>query len=217
VEGLEGGASDGNGRETLGLERVNGFSDAVFAVAITLLILTIAIPKVFDTEQLGQQLVDMWPEFLGFFISFFIVGAFWIGHHSMFALLRRSTPGLLWINIVLLVFVVILPFSTDLMSEYNGSVVAVVFYDINMAAVALSLSFLWWYASYCHDLVLDSVAPAVRKHLLRIYLSMSLIFCLSIAIAFVNIPVSQYFYLTLIPVNIWLGRVHRKEKARNGQ
>jgi len=201
------------GREARGLERAVGFSDAVFAVAITLLILTIVVPEVSDVSQLRQELVDLWPKFVGFFISFVIIGAFWMSHHSMFALIRRSTPGLLWMNLFLLMFIVLLPFSTDLMSEYNSSVLAVVFYDINMVVVAFSLSLLWWYASYRNDLVDEAVSPAVRKHLLLTYLSMTLVFCLSIAIAFVNIPVSQYFYFALIPSSMFLDRILRREAA----
>jgi uncharacterized membrane protein len=211
LEELQDKGKGDRGGEARGLERAVGFSDAVFAVAITLLILTIVVPEVSDIAQLRQELVDLWPKFVGFFISFVIIGAFWMSHHGMFALLRRSTPGLLWINLFLLMFIVLLPFSTDLMSEYNGSVLAVVFYDINMVAVALCLTFLWWYASYRNDLADESVGPAMRKHLLLVYLSMSLIFCLSIAIAFVNIPASQYFYFALIPGSMFLDRILRRE------
>ncbi|MBN2026871.1 MAG: DUF1211 domain-containing protein [Actinobacteria bacterium] len=206
------GNEDG-GRETLGVERLVGFSDAVFAVAITLLILTIVVPEVSDISQLRQELVDLWPKFMGFFISFVIIGAFWINHHGMFAMIRRATPGLLWINLFLLMFIVLLPFSTDLMSEYGSSVLAAVFYDINVLVVALCLGFLWWYASYRNGLVVESVTPAIKKHLLLVYLSIALVFGLSIAIAFLNIPASQYFYLALIPINRVLDRILRREES----
>jgi uncharacterized membrane protein len=196
-----------------GIERVNGFSDAVFAVAITLLILTVVVPEVSDIGQLRQELLDMWPKFTGFLISFAIIGSFWIGHHAMFGYLRRCTRTLLWINLLLLMFIVLLPFSTDLMSEYNGSELAVIFYDLNMIAVTLALSFLWWYASYRDRLVDQSLHPAVRRHLLLNYLSMSLVFAASAAVALFNIPASQYLYLALIPCGQFLNRRVRKETA----
>jgi uncharacterized membrane protein len=199
-----------------GVERINSFSDAVFAVAITLLILTIVVPEVSDIDRLPQELADMWPKFLGFLMSFVIIGAFWMSHHGMFAFLRRSTQGLLRINLFLLMFIVLLPFSTDLMSEYGSSVFAVVFYDINMVTIALLMSLLWWYASYHRSLVDESMSPVLRKHLLLNYLSISLIFCISTAIAFINIPVSQYFYLALIPNSILLDRILHREKAGSG-
>jgi uncharacterized membrane protein len=196
-----------------GLERVNGFSDAVFAVAITLLILTVIVPEVSDVGQLRQELVDMWPKFFGFLLSFVIIGAFWMGHHAIFGYLRRYTRGLLWINLFLLMFIVLLPFSTDLMSEYNGSELTVVFYDLNMIAVTLALSLLWWYVSYRNRLVDESLHPAVRRHLLLNYLSMSLVFGVSAAIALVNIPASQYIYLALIPSGMFLGHKVRRDTA----
>lgn len=202
--------------ERRGIDRINGFSDAVFAVAITLLILTIVVPEVSDIGQLPQELADMWPKFMGFFISFVIIGGFWMNHHAMFSYLRRSTPVLLRINLFLLMFIVLLPFSTDLMSEYGDSVLAAVFYDINMASVALSMGVLWWYASYHKDLVDESVSHAMRRHLVLVYLSMTLVFCISVGIAFVNIPASLYFFLTLIPLSAFLDRVSRRDTATDG-
>lgn len=202
--------------ESTGVERINGFSDAVFAVAITLLILTIVVPEVSAIDQLPQELRDMWPKFMGFLISFVIIGAFWMNHHGIFAYLRRSTAGLLRLNLLLLMFIVILPFSTDLMSEYGDSVTAVAFYHVNMAAVPVCMSLLWWYASYRRDLVDDSVSPALRRHLLLVYTSMALVFCLSIAIAFWSIPASQYFYLALIPISMLLDRLMRRNAAGAG-
>lgn len=200
-----------------GVERVNGFSDAVFAVAITLLILTIVVPEVSDSGRLSRELADMWPKFMGFLISFAIIGGFWMNHHDMFAYLRRSTTGLLRLNLLLLMFIVLLPFSTDLMSEYGDSVTAVVFYDLNMAVVALCMTLLWWYASYRRNLVDESVTPALRKHLLFVYLGMTLVFCLAAALAFVNIPASLYFYFILIPMSIALERMKRRESAQEDE
>ncbi len=204
------GGEAGRGDST-GVERVNGFSDAVFAVAITLLILTIVVPEVSDIDRLAQELADLWPKFMGFVVSFFIIGAFWINHHGMFRFMQRTSPGLLWINLLLLMCIVLLPFSTDLMSEYQDSVLPAVFYDINMAAVALSMSLLWWYASYRKGLVDDSVDPALRRHLLLVYLSMAIVFCLSMAVAFLDVSASRYLYLLLIPASAFLERMHRRQ------
>ncbi len=115
------------------LERLNGFSDAVMAVAITLLILTLEVPKVSDLGDLGAKLRELWPDFLGFLISFLIIGYFWVTHHLMFNYVKRSSPGLLWLNLAFLLFIVVLPFSTDLMSEYTSSKTAMIFYNLNMA------------------------------------------------------------------------------------
>lgn len=204
--------ADHEAGESRGIDRVNGFSDAVFAVAITLLILTITVPIVSDTSQLGGELEAMWPKFVGFLISFVIIGSFWISHHVMFRHLERHKPGFLWINLFFLMFIVLLPFSTDLMSEYNNSVLAVVFYDLNMVAASSALMLLWWYMSYHECLVEKDLDPALRRHLLFTQTSIMLIFLCATGIAFINISASQYFYFMLIPVNSILEHVHRKAR-----
>jgi uncharacterized membrane protein len=143
----EGSGEDETGKRapaSLGIDRTNGFSDAVFAVAITLLILTITVPVVSDISQLPSELEALWPKFVGFVISFAIIGAFWLSHHVIFACLSRLKPGLIWLNLLFLMFIVLLPFTTDLMSEYGESLVAMAFYDLNMAAASLSLCLLWY-------------------------------------------------------------------------
>ena len=196
------------------LERINGFSDAVFAVAITLLILTISVPVVSDASELGSELSALWPKFLGFLISFFIIGAFWVSHHLIFNYLKRLTPGLLWLNLVLLLFIVTLPFSTDLMSEYNNSSTALIFYNANLALVSLTLCILWVYISHDNRLIDADFNPATRRHIFLIYLNMTIIFLISMAVAAVSASASQYVYLLLIPNSFVLEHIHRKSKKK---
>jgi uncharacterized membrane protein len=201
-------------RKFMRLERINGFSDAVFAVAITLLILTIEVPVVSNASELGSKLSALWPKFLGFLISFFIIGFFWVAHHLIFNYLKRLTPGLLWLNLVFLLFIVILPFSTDLMSEYNSSSTALMFYNANMALASLMLLLLWMYMSHDNRLIEEDFDPALRRHLLLIYLNMTIIFLISVAVAAVNASASQYVYLLLIPNSFVLEHIHRKSKEK---
>ena len=196
------------------LERINGFSDAIFAVAITLLILTIDVPVVSNTSGLGSELSALWPKFLGFLISFFIIGAFWVSHHLIFNYLERLTPGLLWLNLIFLLFIVTLPFSTDLMSEYNNSSTALIFYNANLALVSLTLCILWVYMSHDNRLIDADFNPATRRHILLIYFNMTIIFLIAVAVAAVNASTSQYVYLLLIPNSFVLERMHRKGKEK---
>lgn len=196
------------------LERIGGFSDAVFAVAITLLILTIDVPVVSDVSELGSELKALWPKFLGFLISFLIIGFFWVAHHFIFNYLRRLTPGLLWLNLFFLMFIVILPFSTDLMSEYNNSKVAVMFYSANMVLASLMLFLLWLYMSHNNRLIDEDFDPALRRHLLLMYLNMTIIFLIAMAVTVVSASASQYIYLLLIPNSFVLERIRRKDKKK---
>jgi TMEM175 potassium channel family protein len=202
--------------EALGIDRVNNFSDAVFAVAITLLILTIDVPVISNINQLPSEMKAMWPKFQGFLISFAIIGAFWISHHVIFRHIRRHKRMMLWINLLFLMFIVLLPFSTDLMSEYNDSVLAVVFYDLNMIAASLSLLLLLWYVSYKFKLVDDTLDPATRWHLSLNFMTTSVIFALSAGVAFISASNSQYLYLLLIPSGAVLERTHKK-KLKSGR
>ncbi|MDY6795857.1 MAG: TMEM175 family protein [Actinomycetota bacterium] len=211
---LNGAENDKENNRTKGLERVNGFSDAVFAVAITLLILGIDVPVVKEVSELPSELTSLWPKFLAFIISFALIGFFWVAHHLMFSYLKRYSPGLLWLNLLFLMFIVFLPFSTALMSEYDTSKLAVIFYDANMALASLSLFLLWWYISRGNRLVKEDLDPATRKHLMTVYLNMSIIFLICMGLAAWNISASQYAYLILIPNSMLLEHIHKKNRTK---
>lgn len=122
------------------LERLIFFSDAVFAIAITLLIIEIRVPELHrpatDTQYL-QALANLSPNFIGFFISFFVIGAFWSGHHRAFDCARHWSPRLVAPNLMLLSAVAAMPFFTAFASEYYGQRVPVAFYCGWMVLVAL--------------------------------------------------------------------------------
>jgi len=201
-------------KEKAGINRINAFSDAVFAVAITLLILTIDVPQV-ESGELANALKALWPKFEGFLLSFVVIGAFWVGHHLVFGYIKRHTRWLLWLNLLFLMFIVSLPFSTDLMSEYNARALTVAFYDINMIGASLCLCLLWWYVSFRKNLVEEGLDRATRKHILFNYLSMVAIFTLALGLAFVRAGESTYVYLLLIPNGIFLERLKRKSRKKD--
>lgn len=113
------------------LERLVFFSDAVFAISITLLVIELKVPHLergASNEQFLQALAQMIPQFIGFLISFFVVGAFWSGHHRAFACARHWSPRLLMPNLFLLLSVAGMPFFTALVSDYYGKLVPSAFY-----------------------------------------------------------------------------------------
>src|SRR5580693_7349125 len=103
------------------LERLILFSDAVFAIAITLLVIDLKIPEIprpLVTEtKLVESLAALIPKFAGFLVSFFIIGLFWTIHHRMFGYVVNYHPKLLWLNLIFLLFIVTMPFSTSFYSE----------------------------------------------------------------------------------------------------
>jgi uncharacterized membrane protein len=122
------------------LERLIFFSDAVFAIAITLLIIELHPPnlgiRASDHDQL-VALANLIPHFVAFFISFFVIGAFWAGHHRAFSLARHWSPKLMMPNIMMLAAIVFMPFATAYMGTNMGARVPTVLYDCVLLATSL--------------------------------------------------------------------------------
>lgn len=117
-------------RETFQLERLAFFSDAVFAIAITLLVIEIHVPHLEEVNDaaLGQALLSLVPKYMGFFISFLVIGQFWIGHHQAFGYLNAADDKLIRRNMWFLLGIAFMPFMTALVSEYGGLRVGVIAY-----------------------------------------------------------------------------------------
>lgn len=129
------------------LERMILFSDAVFAIAITLLVLEIKVPHVSDNtdQSLLKILLSMMPKFVGFFISFFVIGQYWIVHHKLFGFVENYNGGLLWLNLIFLLSIVLMPFSTALYSENVKSTFSFVTYCGNIFASGFIAFIIWRY------------------------------------------------------------------------
>lgn len=129
------------------LERIIFFSDAVFAIAITLLVLEIKVPHAGeDTNNvLLKILMGMIPKFIGFFISFFVIGQYWIVHHKLFGFVEDYDGGLLWLNLFFLLSIVLMPFSTALYSENIKNTISFVIYCGNIFASGFIAFMLWRY------------------------------------------------------------------------
>jgi uncharacterized membrane protein len=122
------------------LERLVFFSDAVFAISITLLVIELKFPHLpysASNQEFLQTLANMLPQFLGFFISFFVIGAFWNGHHRAFTCARHWSPRLVMPNLFLLCSVAAMPFFTALVSDYYGKLVPSAAYCAWLLIVAI--------------------------------------------------------------------------------
>jgi len=144
-------------RKEFQLERLILFSDAVFAIAITLMVIEIKIPEVHGEEVTDQALLhrlrEMIPKFIGFLISFLLIGQYWIVHHRMFGYVINFTGKLIWLNIFFLLAVALMPFSTGFYSEYlmTKTIPPVTFLTFNIHPLVCSqffLSFFSWVDLY---------------------------------------------------------------------
>lgn len=129
--------------------RLETFTDGVFAIAITLLVLGIGVPE--PDQPLVAALVDQWPAFMAYVVSFLTIGIMWINHHQLFTLIGRSNTTFALIHVVFLMFIAFLPYSTDVMAERLGSgvdeVAAMVLFGGTTVAIAVMYNVIWIYAS----------------------------------------------------------------------
>ncbi len=111
-------------RDLFQLERLAFFSDAVFAIAITLLVIEIRLPELEGGASLGNALLALVPKYIAFLVSFFVIGRFWIGHHNAFSHMKTCDNRFVLRNLFFLMTIAFMPFPTSLISEYGGNRVA---------------------------------------------------------------------------------------------
>ena len=122
--------------------RLEALVDGVFAFAMTLLVIGLSVPTIPKTEaatELPAYIVSMFPQFLSFLIAFFILASLWIVHHEHFHFLRSVNKVVLWLNVLILIFVVLVPFSTNLSGTYSHVPIAPLIFHANMLVLELPL------------------------------------------------------------------------------
>jgi uncharacterized membrane protein len=146
--------------------RMEAFSDGVFAIVITLLILDIKVPPSAE-GHLGRELAHQWPQYAAYLISFFVVGIIWLNHHAVVQLLDRTDHTLQVLNLLLLLPVSVLPWPTAVLAEYlrDGTAgdqrVAVLLYGLANCAMGVAFNVLWHYLLRHPELHKADVDPAV--------------------------------------------------------
>lgn len=147
--------------------RIEAFSDGVFGIAMTLLIIEVKVSSAGNTE-LSLQLIRQWPSYVSFLISFAFIGIMWINHHRLFTHIARSDDGLLILNLLLLLGVIAVPFPTAVLATHLGQAdqrAAVILYNATYVFIAVFFNLLWRYASSAkrHLLAKDVDSASVRR------------------------------------------------------
>lgn len=192
----------------IGLERLIFFSDAVFAIAITLLVLEIRLPAPSESvseAELLSKLVGLWQSYMAYVLSFLVIGTFWIGHHRKFHFIKRSDPMLIRLNLLFLMIVAFVPFPSAIISEFSGRT-ATIFYAIIMLLASLCMAALWWHASRNNHLVDHNLSKDERRRQLNAPLITAGIFLASIGIAYVNPNISKIVWLLSLAASLYAGR-----------
>jgi uncharacterized membrane protein len=170
-------------RARLDVERVIFFSDAVFAIAITLLAIDLRLPPgIYTDATLADTLRAMGPEVFAFALTFGVIAMFWLGHHRTFRRLHRIDGRLTQVNLLFLAFVALLPFPTSVLAHVGDLPTAAAFYAAFVCLTSLLSSSLWVVADRRH-LLSGEVTPAVSRHVMIRALSVSAVFALSIPVA----------------------------------
>lgn len=129
--------------------RLEALVDGIFAFAMTLLVVGIDIPTIPETtanQELPKALSALWPKFSSYILSFVLLAIFWIIHHKQFRSIKRINESFIWINILILMFIVFIPFSTQLIGEYENVRLANVIFELNMLIIGMLFYIQWTYA-----------------------------------------------------------------------
>ena len=178
--------------------RVEAFSDGVFAIAITLLILAVGIDKA-PHGNLGTYLVNLWPAYLAYAVSFVTIGIMWVNHHLLFQHFARVDRPMLLLNILLLMLIAFVPFPTRVAAEFARSDVdrrnAALLYGLTMTTTAILFVALWMYGS--RRLLRADADPRVVSGITRSYLPGTPLYATATLLAFVSSVASLVMFAAI--------------------
>jgi uncharacterized membrane protein len=194
------------------VERMAFFSDAVFAIAMTLLIIEIHPPET-PPEDLSRALGGLVPQYLTFVLSFAVVGLVWMSHHRKVSAIVRYDQNLLRLNLLMLLFVASIPLPTAILSRYGDQPSAVVVYAATVAATGFSLSAVWMHAWH-RGFVRADVTVDVYRYVLVQSFPIPGIFLLSIPVALLlGTTAAEIGWVIAIPAAAVIARVYRARRT----
>ena len=168
--------------------RLETLSDGIFAIAITLLVLTIAQPS--NYRHLAHELGGLWPSLAAYAVSFTVIGIMWLNHHSVFANIDAIDRGVFFLNLLLLMTVVFIPYPTGVfgqaLGKEQGERVAAAFYSAAMAVNGFAWSALWLYVSVGRRRLNPDFPEAERRITTILFTSGSIVYLVAVGVAFVN-------------------------------
>lgn len=138
---------------SLELERLIFFSDAVIAIAITLLTVQISLPVNIHPAQLAQAILNLIPQFGIYALSFLVIGNYWVIHHRVFRNIKHYDSTLIWLNVFFLLFIAFLPVPSNVVGRFPTEQSAIIFFDICLIFTGITQAAIWRYASHKHRLI----------------------------------------------------------------
>jgi len=181
--------------------RLEAFTDAILAIAITLLTLDLKLPAGEAGKPLGEALLHHWPSYLAYVVSFLVIGVIWVNHHAMFALIARVDRGLLFLNLLLMLVVAAVPFPTALFAEHltdkQGSHVAAAVYSGLMVVMSLCFIALWRWVISHPNLLHGHVDLEAARGTSRRFGAGILIYLATVGLSFISGMVTLFAHLVI--------------------
>lgn len=181
----------------LGKNRIEALTDGIFATVMTVLVLSLSVPVISTVNlpsELAVDLESLLPNVVSYVISFVVIGVYWVGHHAVFHFVKRTNRQLIWLNMLFLLCVAIIPFSTALIGRYPFQQITTIIYGANLIAAGLSLYVLLWYSNSNNRLV----DKQHDRHLLslarRRILVGPLVYLVAILLSFIDTRISLTLY-----------------------
>jgi uncharacterized membrane protein len=186
--------------------RIVAFSDGVFAIAITLLVLNLEVPERIPGDDLTTALLEQWPDLMAYVISFAVIGRFWIVHHRFFSSVVGFDGRLLWLNLFYLGWIALFPFSAQVLGDHGGDAGAIVLYSVNLSGITLVGLLMF------RDAQRDGLAripPQEMQEGQRRAATVAAVFLASIPVALIDPHVAPFLWLAL-----FLDPVGRRVRSR---
>ena len=187
--------------------RIEAFSDGVFAIVATLLVIDLKLPQgwlsassgLHSSDSLFHAIASIWPQVVSYALSFLTITIWWITHHHLFHVIQRTDRTLLWLNSLFLMFLVLIPFPTAILGSAPEDPVAVAFYGVVMMPIGIMMSSLRWYSSLKAELCDPQVPRALYKKALKKGLSSPLLYGTAAVLGYL-VPFAGVFAYLLIAV-----------------
>ena len=179
------------------LDRVVFFSDAVFAIAMTILALSLSIPARTRDARVAHELREAVPSIVTYALSFVVIGLNWIAHHRMFRYIRRIDSTSIRLNLAILLVVAFVPFPTEVLGDHGNTTAAVVFYAGTMALLGISMATFWLYASHDRRLLAAHTPASLIEHTTWRAFTVPTVFLVSIPIAFIDPNAAEWCWLAI--------------------
>ena len=178
--------------------RLETLEDGVFAIAMTLLVLNLKIPETID-QSVFNAIVKIWPNLVTFFGSFILLGVYWFGHRTALHFIKNADHVFHWINMLLLMFVSIVPFSASVIAKYYQDRGAIILYGLNLITIGVTMYWQWCYATSHSRLIDKELSSFVIRYAKIRCIFAPLAYIFAICLSFLNLVIPLILY-TVIPV-----------------